>query len=160
MAQRGRKPKPTKLKVLQGNPGKRPLNENELNIEPSVPECPKHLDKDAKKEWKRVIKILEPLNMLTRIDYAMLGAYCQLYSDWVKVEKEKQQPEFKPLMLKVTVDGAGNEHVTATENPLLKSQRAILKEIRVFCSLFGMSPSDRARLQVPTSKPKNPFEEF
>ena len=29
MATRGRKPKPTALKVLEGNPGKRPLNENE-----------------------------------------------------------------------------------------------------------------------------------
>ena len=29
MATRGRKPKPTALKILEGNPGKRPLNENE-----------------------------------------------------------------------------------------------------------------------------------
>ena len=29
MATRGRKPKPTALKMLEGNPGKRPLNEYE-----------------------------------------------------------------------------------------------------------------------------------
>ena len=29
MAQRGRKPKPTAVKVLEGNPGKRQLNEME-----------------------------------------------------------------------------------------------------------------------------------
>ena len=29
MATRGRKPKPTALKILEGNPGKRPINENE-----------------------------------------------------------------------------------------------------------------------------------
>lgn len=29
MAQRGRKPKPTAVKVLEGNPGKRSLNTNE-----------------------------------------------------------------------------------------------------------------------------------
>ena len=29
MATRGRKPKPTALKVLEGNPGKRPLNDRE-----------------------------------------------------------------------------------------------------------------------------------
>lgn len=29
MAARGRKPKPTALKVLEGNPGKRPLNDHE-----------------------------------------------------------------------------------------------------------------------------------
>ena len=32
MATRGRKPKPTALQVLEGNPGKRPLNENEPMI--------------------------------------------------------------------------------------------------------------------------------
>lgn len=29
MATRGRKPKPTALKLLEGNPGKRPINANE-----------------------------------------------------------------------------------------------------------------------------------
>ena len=32
MAARGRKPKPTALKVLEGNPGKRPLNDHELSL--------------------------------------------------------------------------------------------------------------------------------
>lgn len=29
MATRGRKPKPTAMKILEGNPGERPLNERE-----------------------------------------------------------------------------------------------------------------------------------
>jgi hypothetical protein len=31
LAQRGRKPKPTAVKLLEGNPGKRQLNEKEPN---------------------------------------------------------------------------------------------------------------------------------
>ena len=38
MAQKGRKPKPTALKVLEGNPGKRPLNLYEPSPEGEMPE--------------------------------------------------------------------------------------------------------------------------
>ena len=51
MAQRGRKPKPTAIKVLEGNPGKRALNEMEPQPEKKAPKCPVWLDKEAKKEY-------------------------------------------------------------------------------------------------------------
>ena len=47
----GRKPKPTSLKVLEGNPGKRQLNPNEPKPDASVPKCPAWLSKEAKREW-------------------------------------------------------------------------------------------------------------
>jgi len=50
----GRKRKPTVLKVLEGNPGKRPLNKNGPKPKPVAPKTPKHLNSVAKKEWKRV----------------------------------------------------------------------------------------------------------
>ena len=50
MATRGRKPKPTALKVLEGNPGKRPLNENEPKPENKAPRCPSWLEQEAKNE--------------------------------------------------------------------------------------------------------------
>ena len=54
MAQRGRKPKPTALKVLEGNPGKRPLNLFEPTPEDKMPECPDWLEDEAKAEWDRL----------------------------------------------------------------------------------------------------------
>ena len=41
VAQKGRKPKPTAIKKLEGNPGKRKLNQNEPQPEKTAPECPK-----------------------------------------------------------------------------------------------------------------------
>lgn len=52
MAQRGRKPKPTAVKVLEGNPGKRSLNTNEPKPQKKTPRCPAWLEAEAKKEWK------------------------------------------------------------------------------------------------------------
>lgn len=43
LAQRGRKPKPTAVKQLEGNPGKRQLNANEPKPAARAPSCPKGL---------------------------------------------------------------------------------------------------------------------
>lgn len=40
---RGRRSKPTRLKVLTGNPRKRPLNRDEPTPEAAVPDCPPEL---------------------------------------------------------------------------------------------------------------------
>lgn len=56
MAIRGRKPKPTNLKVLEGNPGKRPLPTNEVKPQKKAPRCPQWLEEDAKRNgsgWEK-----------------------------------------------------------------------------------------------------------
>ena len=58
MAKRGRTPKPTALKKLEGNPGKRPLNELEPMPRVSMLRCPNWLEPEAKKEWRRLAPVL------------------------------------------------------------------------------------------------------
>ena len=79
MAQRGRKPKPTAIKELEGNPGKRPLNDAEPKPERKAPPCPKWLEPEAKKEWRRLSKQLEQIGVLTEVDQAAFASYCQAY---------------------------------------------------------------------------------
>jgi len=50
VAQRGRKPKPTAVKVLEGNPGKRSLNTAEPKPEKKAPRCPSWLEDEAKED--------------------------------------------------------------------------------------------------------------
>uniref|UniRef100_A0A6M3KE66 Putative terminase n=1 Tax=viral metagenome TaxID=1070528 RepID=A0A6M3KE66_9ZZZZ len=139
---RGRKTKPTHLKIVTGNPGHRPLNENEPQPAKVMPECPSHLDTGAKKEWKRVAPMLFQIGVLSEIDGTMLATYCQLYSDWVKVSKEKKKKDFE------LVNGG-------RQNSLMLIQAALVKDIRSMCSEFGMTPSSRGRLQVPGGKKNN-----
>jgi hypothetical protein len=40
---RGRRPKPTRLKMLTGNPGKRPLNNDEPRPDVNIPEARRSL---------------------------------------------------------------------------------------------------------------------
>ncbi len=45
---RGRKPKPTRLKIIDGNPGKRPIRGDEPQPPKGQPSCPAHLSPTAK----------------------------------------------------------------------------------------------------------------
>lgn len=87
MAQRGRKPKPSALKELEGNPGKREINTNEPHPVKKAPPCPKWLETEAKKEWRRLAKQMEQLGILTEVDMTAFAGYCQAYARWKEAEE-------------------------------------------------------------------------
>lgn len=88
---RGRRPIPTRLKMLTGNPGKRPLNGDEPRPDENIPECPPELGPVARAEWDRLVGELAALRLLTNLDRAALAAYCGAYALWaeatVQIEK-------------------------------------------------------------------------
>jgi len=86
MAQRGRKP--TEVKELEGNPGKRALNEFEPKPKKKAPKCPTWLDTKAKKERRKVAKQLEELVVvLIEVDMAVFAGYCETLARWKEVEE-------------------------------------------------------------------------
>lgn len=84
MATRGRKPTPTAIKELEGNPGHRPLNQNEPVPVYKAPPCPKMLGPEAKREWRRLAKTLENMHVLTELDLAVFATYCDAFEQWKK----------------------------------------------------------------------------
>ena len=94
---RGRKPKPTRLKVVEGNAGKRRINGREPTPPSSKPTCPSHLSPTAKAEWKRLAETLNRIGILTQVDRTVLAAYCQAYGRWVEAEKKLAET---PVLLK------------------------------------------------------------
>ena len=88
---RGRKPKPTTLKVLAGNPGHRALNDREPPAPDDAPEPPDCLDAEGQAEWHRVTACLRQMGLLTAADRTALMAYCLAYSRWLQAEKQVQK---------------------------------------------------------------------
>lgn len=88
MAKRGRKPKPTALKKLEGNPGKRPLNELEPLPQVTMLRCPNWLEPEARKEWRRLAPVLIGAGILTGADAVPFAGYCQAYARWKEAEQE------------------------------------------------------------------------
>ena len=81
---RGRKPLPSNVVRLRGNPGKRRLNDAEPRPAARVPACPACLGDEARKEWQRLSKELAELGLLTGLDRGLLAAYCQAHALWVE----------------------------------------------------------------------------
>jgi len=85
---RGRKPRPTHVKAITGNPGKRPLNAAEPLPEviapDQIPEPPPELNERAKAEWDRLAKQLSTLRILTHLDRAALASYYAAYALWAE----------------------------------------------------------------------------
>lgn len=60
---RGRKPKPTLRRLLEGNRGKRRLNAREPSPRLGIRRYPKYLDDEAKAEWFRTAKVLKEFGL-------------------------------------------------------------------------------------------------
>ena len=75
------------MKILEGNPGKRPLNENEPIPPKGNIKCPSWLEPEAKKEWKRLAPSLEAMGVLTQVDLTAFAGYCQAYARWREAEE-------------------------------------------------------------------------
>jgi P27 family predicted phage terminase small subunit len=134
----GRKPRPTHLKVLEGNPGKRPLRKNEPKPPPTVPHCPRHLSDEAKKEWRRVTPLLDTLGLLTQIDRAALAMYCEAWGRWVEAEDCLKR---YGVMVKSPSGFPMQSPYLAVANKAIEQMRGLLSE-------FGMSPASRTRISV------------
>lgn len=136
MAQRGRKPKPTALKMLEGNPGGRPLNEAEPKPMKKAPRCPTWLEDEAKREWKRMAKVLEQLGLLTEMDMAAFAGYCQAYARW------KEAEEF--LTQHGSMVRTPNGYLQQV--PQVSIAQTNMKIMLKFCEQFGLTPSARSRI--------------
>ncbi|MFC3616081.1 phage terminase small subunit P27 family, partial [Lutimaribacter marinistellae] len=68
MAPRGPKPKPTRLKLLQGTARKHRLARAEPEPETVSPTPPDHLAGPALEEWGRVVAEMVRLGIMSRLD--------------------------------------------------------------------------------------------
>ena len=137
---RGRIPKPTEQKKLEGNPGKRALNNQEPQPDVAIPQCPPHLKGAAREEYLRVTAELLKLKIISNIDRAVLVGYCQAWGDYIHAtEKIKKEGE-------VLYSDKGNAYL----NPWKNIQTSSMDRILRFAAEFGMTPSSRSRIKVET----------
>jgi P27 family predicted phage terminase small subunit len=135
---RGRKPKPSRLKQLAGNPGKRPLPKAEARLRVAIPPMPSHLLGEARREWKRISQLLFDAGLVTQVDRGALAAYCQSWARWVKAERE----------IKKKSEVVYGIHGTLKTNPWVGVSRGALEEMRKFLLEFGLTPSSRSRVRA------------
>lgn len=139
MGARGPRAKPTEIKELEGNPGKRKLNNKPVyDLSDDCQKPPPYLGTYAKKEWKRILPLLEKNGLITDADYIMLAGYCQSVDTWIVAEKAKRANGM------TDVTNKGN----VIQRPEVGIANSALQNILKFGREFGLSPSSRADFDV------------
>ena len=131
-----RRPKPTAIRRLEGNRGKRAWNHDEPEPPDGIPRCPKHLAPVARTEWRRVARALHAMGVLTPIDRAALAAYCQSYAKWVEAEQRLKET---PPLLKSPSGYVQQSPWMAIANKQLELMGRYMTEL-------GMTPASRSRV--------------
>ena len=138
MSTKGRKPKPTALKELQGNPGKRPLNKREPKPKTAV-KRPWGLGRGgAARFWNDHAGELERLGILTGVDTAAFRLMAEHYALAVQALGELKETG-------LTTEGRDGPK----KHPLAQIARDNSMAFKSYATEFGMTPSARARLQLP-----------
>lgn len=151
---KGRKPIPTELKLLRGNPGRRPLPMDE----PLVPEgeivCPEYVTGIARDIFDYYVPILAGMNVLTIADVRMLAALAVTEAEFVICTKDIDE-------------NGGRLEVFNTEgskwvsNPSVVQRSDAGKRMKALQVEFGLSPSSRTRVKAaPKPEKKSALEEL
>jgi len=147
---KGRKPTPTRIKQLMGNPGKRPLPPDEPNPKAEIPVMPQHLIGHAADEWNRITKELHEFGLVTQLDRAALSAYCQTYSRWVQAEALIGDNG----VTSITSNG------TLVQSPYVGIANQSLQLMYKYLVEFGMTPSSRTRVAAVKRDDDNPYRQL
>jgi P27 family predicted phage terminase small subunit len=137
----GRKPVPTALKILRGNPGRRPLNQNEPSPTVGVPAPLKALTPAGRRHYRDLSARLSAVRVLTENDGPALSALAQSIADYEEATREL----------------AENGRVLQGVNGPVRSPWAILQkqaldQMQRGFTDFGLSPVARAKISaVPQS---------
>src|SRR5262245_41098800 len=131
----GRRRIPTALHELRGFPGKRKPPEGEPTPALATAEPPKWLDDTAIEVWNDVAPELVRLGLLTQVDRHALAGACRWWAVYRKLDASLR-----------------DETVEVSQSQGRKfriAQQAFASAMTVFAR-FGVTPSERARLTMPT----------
>lgn len=136
-----RPPRPAELKLIEGRGNGRDsggrLVKETPDFERGTPVMPIWLPAEARAEWNRVVPELGRLGLLKLIDGAALTAYCMTWQ------------RFVDACAIVAVEGMvvqDDRQGRAQRHPALLTVEQASKELRAWCTQFGMTPSAEQRV--------------
>ena len=151
----GRRPKPTHLRVVSGNAGKRPLNKAEPQPRRERPSPPAHLSGAARDAWGYVSGILDRMGVLTEADAVALEQLCECYAEIVELRAEiAENGRFQTVATKA---GGEMERLRPAYAALMDADR----RLKAWLAEFGMTPSARSRITAnPPDQKEDPASRF
>ena len=148
---RGRKKTPANLVRLLGNPGRRPINDREPELEPGIPdESLFFLNEMAKKHWDLLAPELEAKGILAKLDGGILAAYCTACARLYYAERT------------IATEGEyqSDDNGSKKKHPAILIAKEARDQIRLIGAELGLTAAGRARLKTIEKKKEDPFEAF
>lgn len=138
----GRRKKLTALEALEGNPGKRAVEESGIEAlgEPFIPE---HLMDDAR-GCMEVIKASMPAKIYSALDSFLLSAFGVAWAVHKRAAHEINSPEFAWIV----TNSAGSE----TPSPWIKILNSQAEKLASLGDRLGLDPKSRAALKLPGAR--------
>ena len=132
--------KPTRLRLLDG---KRVSSRNEPRPQEIAPDCPSYLTGTARRAWNQLAPKLERLGLLTEIDGELFAAFCASYGNWIEARAYIKR------------HGRYFESATGYKalHPAVSVERRERELLLRIGGQFGLSPSSRAGIDMPTPAP-------
>lgn len=109
---------------------------------------PKHLQGEARLEWRRLGRRLVEVGLFADIDAGALALYCQAWARWV--EAESKLAEFG-IVIKTPSGFLQQSPYLSIANKAMEQMAKLLVE-------FGMSPSARSRVSASWVPPVVPSQ--
>lgn len=111
------------------------------------------IDNEAKKEWRRLVKELNKIDIIGNLDKNNLAGYCNAFANYQKATKELKEAPF-------CVEKPTRQGIIMVKNPLIDIQKTYAEEMRKFASLCGLTIDSRLKAAVTkTSKEENSLKE-
>ena len=154
---KGRKPTPTHLKLVMGNPGKRKINHDEPKTEYKTPEMPSVLaDSIAQEHWSYIVAELESMGTLAHSDMGIITAAALAWNRMVRAEERLREMSEKKGggYIEVIPTKAGN----VIMNPIVRVANTARVEFVKYCAELGLSPTSRTRIKVEKPKQETRLE--
>jgi P27 family predicted phage terminase small subunit len=156
---RGRKPKPTRLKILEGNPGKRVLNADEPKPMRGVPPTPEYLPPRARATFEMLGARLDAMGVITIADGVALEMLAMAYEEWraaydiLHDVADLARFEGEPVQLKdgLTYETESESGKIIRAHPAARLGSEAFRKLRAMLTEFGLTPSSRARVHAPDS---------
>lgn len=147
---RGRKPKPSYLKVLDGNAGRRPLNEDEPQAKAPLTREPPHWFSEGQREIFLKAVADAPDGLLKDLDESTFVGWCVAYDNFRQAsDAVNRYGQF--------VKGPGGR---PSVNPALAVQNKQNLIMVKLAAEMGFTPSSRSRVKIDAAKGKGQANQF
>ena len=116
-AMRGRKPKPTALKLLDGTRADR-IDHDEPAMPPASIEPPDWLDETAREHWGELAPVLLSAGLLTASDRQALALLCEAFSRFrVDAANDKARDLYRRMLVEFGLTPSSRSRVKTTAKP-------------------------------------------